>query len=66
MALGVRSVVLANHGAVTTDGPESHGSKSTEKAPLAARRSDGNGWASGEKTRRNVESPLRCRTLTDI
>lgn len=43
MALGVRSVVFANHGAVTTEGPESHGSISREKAPLAERRSDGRG-----------------------
>ena len=66
MALGVRSVVFANQGAVTTEGPESHGSMSREKAPFAESRSDGNGLGSGENIRRNVESPLRWRTVTDI
>ena len=66
MALGVRSSVLANHDAVTIHGPESHGSRSTEKAPLAERRSEGRGWISGEKIRRKDESPFSCRTVTDI
>lgn len=43
MALGVRKQVLANHDAVTIDGPESHGSNKTEKAPFDESKSEGGG-----------------------
>ncbi len=66
MALGILCSVLANQGAVTMDGPVSHGSIRTENAPLVERRSVEGAVTSGEKMRRKVESALRCLTVTDM
>lgn len=66
IALGTTLLVIANHGADTIELPTNHGSIRIENAPLPALRSSGNGWASGEKTRRKDESAFRCRIATDI
>ena len=66
MELGILRFVTANHGAVTTHEPTSHGSIRTLYAPLADFRSDGRGLECGEKMSRKVLSALRWRMVTDI
>lgn len=58
--------VVANHGAVTTESPVSHGSIRIEKAPLEDVSCERDGCDSGENIRRKVLSAFRCLTVTDI
>ena len=59
------------------DGPESHGSTRIEKVPDDCGKHDHDGdgdggdggrfsFSRGEKVNRNVVSPLRCFTVTDM
>jgi hypothetical protein len=66
IALGILRSVFANHGAVTIEGPVSHGSIRTVKV-CSAEAGPGTGdFGSGEKRRRKLESAFRCLTVTDI
>jgi len=66
MALGTTLSVIANHFALTTELPTSHGSIRTLKAPLAESKSSAVGSSCGEKISRKELSPFRCRTVTDM
>lgn len=58
--------MTANHLALTIEGPTSHGSISTVKAPFTERRSSDVGSSLGEKMSRKELSAFRCRTITDM
>ena len=63
---GMLWVVRANHGFETIDAPFSQGSTRIVYAPFAELKWDGEGCASGEKTRRKLASAFKCLTVSDI